>query len=61
MELVHGRGGAGEVGHQFPVESIATIRERLIVLGGSLEQVGGFPTVATPVRSQVVLHILYRV
>ena len=52
---------AREVGHEFLVERFATFLQRLIISRGGLEQIGGLPAVAAPVRPEVLLHVLDRV
>ena len=53
--------GLRQVSHQFLVERGAAFGQRLVVPGGRLEQIGGFPAVATPVRPEVLSHILNRI
>ena len=48
----------GEIGHEFVVEGRAALHERGVFLRASLEQVGGFPTIAPPVGAEIFLHEL---
>ena len=50
-----------QVSHEFLVERGAALLERLVVARSGLEQIRGFPAIATPVRPEVFAHVLNRV